>query len=283
MDCKKALVEANGDIDLAIENMRKAGQARGVKKAGRITAEGSLGVLTDASNKKAVIIEINCETDFVAREAQFQQFVKEVASLSLDKEVSELESLSSLPTKANPAQTVEEYRLELIGKLGENISMRRMHLQKTQGVIATYGHGDANGIRIATVVALKNGTPELAKDLAMHVAAMNPEYIVESEVPQSRIDKEKEIYLTQTREKEVGKPEAMIEKIVENKLKKFVSEISLLGQAFVKEPSVKIENLLKSHKAEVEFFLRYEVGEGIEKKEDNFVAEVMNQARGAVS
>lgn len=269
MECKKALVESNGDIEKAIEAMRKAGQAKAVKKAGRIAAEGTIVVLCSSDAKQGVIVEVNCETDFVAREDKFKLLAKMVAERALQEKISSIETLQ---------QVTDEARLALVSQLGENITVRRLVYVATEGgVVGSYAHGDANGVRIGAMVVLKKGTLELARDLAMQVAAMNPQYLAKSDIPEARFQKEKEILTEQTREE--GKPEAMFEKIVAGKLNKFADEVTLLGQSFVKDPAKKIENLLKEANAEVDTFIRFEVGEGIEKKEDNFVEEVMAQVR----
>lgn len=271
MECKKALVETAGDIEKAIDLMRKTGLAKAVKKGDRIAAEGSITVLQSGDAKFAVLLEANCETDFVARQEKFQSFAKDVAAKGLQSKIPSLEALQ---------QTFDETRLHLISEIGENITLRRYAFceAKGDGVLGTYAHGDANGYRIGTCVVLKKGSVELAKDLAMHVAAMNPEYVSAADVPSARLEKEKEIFIDQTRQE--GKPEAMLEKIVAGKIKKFATDITLLGQAFVKDPSKSIEALLKESGAEVQSFVRFEVGEGIEKKEDNFVQEVMQQVKG---
>jgi elongation factor Ts len=270
MECKKALVEANGDIEKAIEAMRKSGQAKAVKKAGRTTSEGTIVVLRSSDAKRAVLIEVNCETDFVAREAKFQQFAHKAAELALQHNMNELEEVQT---------AVEEIRLELVSQLGENITVRRFVTEEVkEGVMGTYGHGDANGVRIGVMVALSKGEEVLARDLAMHIAAMNPEYLTAADVPSVRLEKEKEIFMDIGQQE--GKSGEMLEKIVAGKLKKFTTEISLLGQAFVKDPSKTIETLLKEANAQVKTFVRFEVGEGIEKKTDNFVEDVMAQVRG---
>jgi len=270
MECKKALMEAQGDIDKAIEAMRKAGQAKAVKKASRVAAEGTVVVVSSIDGKQAALIEVNCETDFVAREEKFKHFAKEVGAKVLQQSIKTNEDLQ--------AKTDAE-RLELVAQLGENITVRRMAFYETQvGVIGTYAHGDVNGVRIGALVVLKKGTLELARDLAMQVAAMNPEYVAANDVPEVRLQKEKEIFTAET-EKE-NKPKEVMEKIVAGKLKKFTTEITLLGQAFVKDPAKTIESLLKENDAQVQTFVRFVVGEGVEKKEDNFVEEVMAQVRG---
>ncbi len=274
MECKKALVESNGDLEMAIEALRKAGQAKAVKKASRTAGEGTIVVLAANDAKSAVLVEVNCETDFVAREEKFMQFAKSAATIALQNKLSVVEDLQ----KATDAA-----RLELVGQLGENITVRRIALHTVRdGVVGAYAHGDANGVRIGALVVLKKGNVESARDLAMQVAAMNPEYLTTAEIPQVRLDKEKEIYLAQTADqlREEGKPLDKLEMIVAGKLKKFSKEVSLLGQPFVKDPNLTVEKWLKEVGAEVQSFVRFEVGEGIEKKEDNFVEEVMAQVRG---
>lgn len=272
MECKKALVEANGDIEQAIELMRKSGLAKAVKKAGRIAAEGSVVVLISKDAKRAILLELNSETDFVAREDRFRAFAKKAAAFALDHGISDIEALQN-------HSEIEEDRLAMVSALGENIALRRLSIFECPegGSLGIYAHGDSHTTRIGAVVILKKGSQELARDLAMHIAAMNPEYLSSLEVPLERLEKEKEIFIVQT--KEEGKPEAMLEKIVAGKLKKFSTDITLLGQSFVKDPSKTIESLLKENHAEVLAFARFEVGEGIEKKQDNFAAEVMAQVQ----
>lgn len=275
MECKKALVDTQGDIEQAIELMRKSGLAKAVKKAGRIAAEGTIVVLMSKDGKRAILLEVNSETDFVAREERFREFAKKAGTFALEHAISNIEALQQ-------SSEIEETRLALVSALGENIALRRLALfelplDNSPGYIGIYGHGDAHTVRIGTVVILKKGTPELARDLAMHVAAMNPEYLSSADLPASRLEKEKEIFIVQTREE--GKSEAMLEKIVAGKLKKFSTDITLLGQSFVKDPSKTIESMLKETGAEVASFARFEVGEGIEKKQDNFAAEVMAQVQ----
>lgn len=271
MECKKALMESYGDIELAIENMRKAGQAKAVKRASKVAAEGTIIVLARSDAKRALLLEVNSETDFVSREARFQQFAKEAGEKALQEGIQDIAVLQ---------EKIDSTRLELISSLGENITLRRLCLKEVkEGIIGAYAHGDANGVRIGTLVVLKKGSLTLARDLAMHVAAMNPEYLRSEDIPESRLQKEKEIFMEQTREE--GKPEAMLEKIVAGKLKKFSTEATLMGQAFVKDPEKTVEALLKAEGAEIDSFVRYEVGEGIEKKQDNFAEEVMAQVKGS--
>lgn len=270
MECKKALQEASGDMEKAILLLQEAGQAKAVKKAGRVAAQGTVVVQISADNKRAVLVEVNCETDFVAREAKFRQFAEQTAKLALEQGIQSAEALPS---------SVENARLELVATLGENISVRRLvSLVLPTGVIAAYTHGDANSARIGVLVALKKGSLELARDLAMQAAAMNPEYLTAGDIPADRLEKEKAIFLAQTREE--GKPEAMLEKIAIGKLKKFTNDITLLGQTYVKDPSKTVEAFVKEQGGEVDSFIRFEVGEGIEKKQENFAAEVMAQVKG---
>lgn len=274
MECKKALTEANGDIDKAIEAMRMAGQAKAVKKASRTTAEGMIVVMSASDGKRAVLVEVNCETDFVAREERFKQFAKAVGEKALNSNVYTLEEIQA---------ATEESRLQLVSQLGENVTVRRLAVETVEeGVIGTYAHGDANGVRIGSLVILKSGPIEVAKDLAMQVAAMNPEFLRSADVSGDRLAKEKEIIMARTLEEVLadGKPQDLVEKIAAGKLKKFTSEISLLEQAFVKDPSKTVEKMLAETHAVVERFVRFTVGEGVEKKEDNFVEEVMAQVRG---
>lgn len=266
MECKKALTETGGDIEKAIEFLQKSGVVKAAKKADRITAEGNIQAYSTSDNHRGVLVEVNCETDFVAKEERFKQFSKSVAEQAMKDSIKSLENLQ---------QATEEARLALITQLGENISVRRyVKFEMPQGVVGTYVHGT----RIGSMVALKKGNLELARDIAMHVAAMNPEYLSVSDVDAKRLEKEKEIFMAQTREE--GKPENMLEKIVAGKLKKFASDVSLLAQPFVKDPNKTIEALLKENQAEIEKFVRLEVGEGIEKKQENFAAEVMAQVKG---
>ncbi len=273
MECKKVLVETNGDIEAAIEAMRKSGAAKADKKAGRIAAEGTIALAMGDDNKSAVLVEVNCETDFVAKGDDFKAFAAEVAKQALEQGIGDAEALaeSKLPSGA----TVEETRRELIAKIGENISVRRVARVETDGTIGAYLHGT----RIGVLVELKGGDAELAKDIAMHIAASKPECVSEADVPAELIEKEKEIFAAQAAES--GKPAEIIEKMVTGRIAKFLKEITLVGQPFVKDPDQTVGKLLESKGAEVAGFSRLEVGEGIEKKEEDFVAEVMAQAKGA--
>lgn len=272
MECKKALVETDGDLDAAIELLRKSGQAKADKKAGRVAAEGRIEIETSADGKRAALLEINCETDFVANDENFVAFASGVAGRVLAERPADLEALGSLNFDGI---TVEEARKNLIAKIGENVNLRRFASVETDGVLGVYRHGN----RIGVVVDMDGGDAELARDIAMHVAASRPLCVSESEVSPEVIEKEREIYRAQAAES--GKPADIVEKMVDGRVKKFLKECTLLGQPFVKNPDQTIEQLLKQAGATVRGFVRYEVGEGIEKKAENFAEEVMAQARGS--
>jgi len=278
MECKKALVETKGDLDAAAELMRKQGLAKADKKATRVAAEGVVVVEKSADGRTAALAEINCETDFVAREQDFRAFSQAVAAKALATGPTSLETL--LAAKLESGETIDERRRALIAKIGENISVRRAVVLSSDGNLGAYVHGT----RIGALVALKGGDPALAHDLAMHVAASNPKYRTMADVPAEVVAKEREI-LTEQAQGE-GKPPEIVAKMVEGRLRKSLGEITLLGQPFVKDPDVTVEKLLKGAKAgappaEVVAYERFEVGAGIEKKQDDFVAEVMAQVKGA--
>ena len=274
MECKKALVEAGGDIDAAIEQMRKSGLAKADKKAGRTAAEGKIVIKVSDDGKRAVILEINSETDFVAKNEDFLNFADQVAKRALEAGALTVEELLQLPLEEG-GPTIEEARRELIAKLGENINIRRlMRFETESGKLACYLHGN----RIGVVVEMEGGDDQLAKDIAMHVAASKPVCVDESGVPAETLAKEKEIFSAQAEAS--GKPANIVEKMVEGRLRKFLKEITLLGQPFVKDPDQSVEQLLKSNGATVIRFVRFEVGEGIEKQEADFAEEVMAQVRG---
>ncbi|MBG4755393.1 elongation factor Ts [Pseudomonas aeruginosa] len=263
MECKKALTAAGGDIEKAIDDMRAAGAIKAAKKAGNIAAEGSIAVKIAADNKAAVIIEVNSQTDFLALQDDFKGFVAE----SLEKAFNE-----KLTDAAPLVEAREEARLALVAKTGENVNIRR--LTRVEGdVVGAYLHGH----RIGVVVNLKGGNPELAKDIAMHVAASNPQFLSASEVSEEAIAKEKEIFLALNADKIAGKPENIVENMVNGRISKFLAEASLVEQPFVKNPEVKVGDLAKQAGAEIVSFVRYEVGEGIEKAEVDFAAEVAAQ------
>ena len=270
MDCKAALSDARGDIEIAIEVMRKSGAAKAAKKAGRIAAEGIISIKLNEND--IVILEVNCETDFVTKDESFLSFVDSVIQVISNNNVSDVDELLKL-NSGN--QTIEEANQQLIAKIGEKITIRRFQKSSIQNQTGTYLHG----IRIGVIVEIKGGSEELAKDIAMHIAASRPLFINEDQISQEILDKEKEIYTAQAQES--GKPADIVEKMIEGRLKKFIKEITLLGQPFVKDPEKSIEKILKSSNAKVLSFIRYEVGEGIEKRADNFAEEVMSQAKGS--
>jgi elongation factor Ts len=268
MECKKALVETQGDIEAAAELMRKSGLAKADKKAARVAAEGTIAI--ERAHQSAVMVEVNCETDFVARSEEFQAFAREIAKAALAASPADVEALGQL---RHGAGTLEEQRRALIAKIGENIAVRRFAHVSAPGALGAYVHGT----RIGSLVALEGGDEALARDLAMHVAAVNPAYIDASAVPATVLDKEREILTEQTKAEK--KPPEIVAKMVEGRLRKFLGEITLLGQPFVKDPEITVEKLLKKSGARVRNFVRYEVGAGIEKKQGDFVGEVMAQVK----
>jgi len=274
MECKRALVEANGDMELAIENMRKSGLAKADKKSGRIAAEGIIGVKVSDDGKAVAIVDINCETDFVAKADDFVLFVNSVKDALLNAENIETEEqLLEMPLEGGI--TVDEMRRGLISKLGENITVRRFEKFKTtEGGTACYLHGNKIGVIIELAIA----DQDLGKDIAMHVAASKPNYVSEEQVPADTIEKEKEIFRAQSAES--GKPADIIEKMIAGQVRKFLAEVTLLGQPFIKDDKVTVDKLVSSKGNKVIRFIRFEVGEGIEKKEENFAEEVMAQVRG---
>ncbi|MCW8901947.1 MAG: translation elongation factor Ts [Gammaproteobacteria bacterium] len=271
MECKKFLTETDGDIEAAIETMRKEGMAKADKKAGRVAAEGLAKIKSSDDNKNAIIVEVNSETDFVTKGDDFIEFVDAIADCILANKPADLETLLTLPLASGT--TVEDRRKELIAKIGENMSVRRFEMIENADVIGTYQHGE----RIAVMVELEGGDAALGKDIAMHIAASCPVCVAESEVPREALEKEREIFSAQAAES--GKPADIIEKMVEGRIKKFLKEVTLLGQPFVKNPDQTVEQLLKEKNATVKRFIRFEVGEGIEKKEENFADEVMAQIK----
>ncbi|MEQ1545873.1 translation elongation factor Ts [Methyloglobulus sp.] len=274
MECKKALVETNGDMELAIENMRKSGLAKADKKSGRIAAEGIIGVKVSDDGKTVVMADVNCETDFVAKADDFVKFVGSITTALLTAPVKTDDELSSMPLA--DGQTVEELRRSLIAKLGENITVRRFQKYQTaSGGTACYLHGSKIGVMIELTAA----DPELGKDIAMHIAASKPICVSEDEVSPETIEKEKEIFRAQAAES--GKPADIIEKMVTGRISKFFGEITLLGQPFIKDDKLTVAKLVASKGNSVVGFTRFEVGEGIEKKEGNFADEVMEQVRAS--
>ncbi|MEM8814824.1 MAG: translation elongation factor Ts [Pseudomonadota bacterium] len=271
MECKKALVETDGDLEAAAELLRKSGQAKADKKAGRVAADGRVVVVREG--KRAVILEVNSETDFVANDDNFVAFAEAVAAAAASAGASSVEDLADVALA--DGRGIEAARTELVTKVGENISVRRLAVIEHDGPIGYYTHG----ARIGAVVALSGGDEELARDVAMHVAATNPTCIDESGVPADVLEKERRILTEQAAES--GKPAEIIEKMIGGRIAKFLKEITLVGQPFVKDPDVTVGKLLSGRDATATAFIRYEVGEGIEKKADNFVEEVMAQVKGA--
>lgn len=271
MECKKALTENDGNIEVAIEEMRKSGQAKAAKKAGRIAAEGAIVIQENADN--VAMVEINSETDFVSKGDDFKDFCSAVANTVLAEKPSDLEALLAA-NLVGGEKTVEKSRHDLIAKIGENINVRRFTIaNKSDNNVGAYLHG----IKIGVLVDIQNGNADLAKDIAMHIAAIKPLCISSKQVPADILAKEKEIYTAQAADS--GKPENIVEKMVTGRLNKFLREITLLGQPFVKDPDKTIEKLLQESGAKVTNFERFEVGEGIEKKCNSFVDEVMQQVQ----
>ncbi|MCU7920355.1 MAG: translation elongation factor Ts [Candidatus Thiodiazotropha sp. (ex Epidulcina cf. delphinae)] len=274
MECKKALVESDGDVDAAIEQMRKSGQAKAAKKAGRIAAEGVIVLSFSEDNTLAAMVEVNCETDFVGKDDNFTSFAKAVAERLLAGGGDDVAALMEQPLHEGEETTVNQAREALVSKLGENMNVRRFsRFQAGNGKLISYRHG----VRIGVVLELEGGDEALGKDLAMHIAATNPVCLSADQMPRDLLDKEREIVAAQA--KESGKPDEIVTKMVDGRMRKFLSENTLLGQAFVKDPDVTVEKLLKSKGAVIAQYQRFEVGEGIEKKQENFAEEVMAQAK----
>jgi elongation factor Ts len=271
MECKKALVETGGDLEAAIEVLRKSGLAQADKKAGRVAAEGKIALAASEDGKSAVMVEVNCETDFVAKDANFVAFADAVAGKALADNPADVDALL---TSAINGGSVEEARQALVSKIGENIQVRRFVRSAAEGVLGCYVHGG----KIGVLVELDGGDEELARDLAMHVAALNPEYVSADDVPADVIAREKDILVAQAEGS--GKPAEIVEKMVTGRLRKHLSGITLLGQPFVKDGDITVSKLLEQRGATVRGFQRLAVGEGIEKKEENFADEVMQQVTG---
>jgi len=271
MECKKALVETDGDLDAAIEFLRKSGLAQADKKASRVAAEGKIVLAMADGGKQAVMVEVNCETDFVAKDVNFIAFANAVASNALNEAPADVDAL--MTTGINGG-SVEEARQALISKIGENVQVRRFIRESTEGTLGAYVHGG----KIGVLVDVSGGDEELAQDLAMHIAALNPEYISADDVPADVIASEKSILIAQAESS--GKPPEIIEKMVVGRLRKHLSGITLLGQPFVKDGDITVAKLLEQNSASVNGFDRLAVGEGIEKKEENFADEVMQQVSG---
>ena len=275
MECKKALKEAEGDMEGAIEAMRKAGLAKADKKSGRIAAEGVIVSRVADDGRTGVMVEINSETDFVAKNEEFQQFAARVAERVLDSNPADVEELSGLTVGGGDERDIATATKELVAKIGENLEVRRFERRESaDGQLASYIHGNRIGVLVDYM-----GPEQVGKDVAMHVAANNPAATRADGIPQAELEKERQFLEEQARDS--GKPEEIVKKMVEGRLRKHLSEITLLGQPFVKDPDQTVEEMLKANDADVSFFRRFEVGEGKEKKEENFADEVMAQAKGA--
>jgi elongation factor Ts len=273
MECKRALIESGGDLDAAAEIMRKAGLAKADKKAGRIAAEGAIVAAKSGHGRRAVLVEVNCETDFVARQPEFQAFAAGVAQAAVAAPAVTPDSLGAL--RLADGKTIDETRRGLVAKIGEKIDVRRAGVLQGPDRVGSYVHGN----RIGTLVGMKGGDEPLARELAMHVAAMRPQFVAPGDVPADVVAKEREILAAQAASE--GKPAAIVEKMVEGRLRKYLAEICLTGQPFVRDPDTTVGQLLDKAKASVTGFLRFEVGEGIEKRQENFAAEVMAQVEAA--
>ena len=274
MDCKKVLTETDGDMEKAAELLRERGIAKAAKKSGRVAAEGLVEAYVSEDKKVGAIVEVNAETDFVAKNEEFRTFVMDVAKQVVEKNPANLDELLAQKSISEPDKTVQEVLVNKIATIGENMSIRRFTRFESEGLVGKYIHGDG---KIAVLVNMAKGDEETAKDICMQVAAAKPEYLDEASVPTERVEKEKEILKAQTINE--GKPEAIAEKIVQGRIGKFFSEICLVDQDFVKDPNMKVSQLLKEKDAQVVEFAKFEKGEGIEKKEENFAEEVMKQMK----
>jgi elongation factor Ts len=271
MECKKMLQETDGDIEAAIEMMRKSGQAKAARKAGRIAADGLVVITASADGKSAAMAEINCETDFVAKDENFSSFADAVAARVLNSDVDDVDVLVQQPLHDGDETTIETTREKLISKIGENISVRRFVRVNSSGSIYTYRHG----VRIGVLVDMEGGDAELGRGIAMHIAASNPVCVSEADVPADALAKEREIFRAQALES--GKPENIVDKIIEGRVRKYLEEVTLNGQPYVIDPDTTVGKLLEKSGATVIGFTRFEVGEGIERKQEDFAAEVMAQ------
>lgn len=272
MECKSALVEAEGDMDTAIQVMRRKGQAKASKKAGRVAAEGAVFIKANDNGTQAQMIEINSETDFVARDQSFVEFGQMVVQAALDHQVSDVKQLAEITLPSG--ETVEQTRKDLVAQLGENIQLRRLRFCRAQGGLSSYLHGERIGVVVDTVPA----NDQVGKDIAMHVAAFNPQAIKPDDVPQEVVEKEKQVFREQAQES--GKPEHIIDKMISGRINKFLNESSLYGQAFAKNPEQTVADYLKEQGCDVHNFSRLEVGEGIETEQKDFASEVQEQLQG---
>ena len=277
MECKKALVGTDGDIEAAVEEMRKTGLAAADKKSGRVAAEGLIAIAVGDERRSAAMVEVNCETDFVAKEPAFKEFAEQIARRVLEAEPADTQALTDLLLEGE--QTIEERRRELIARIGENMNVRRfVRIESAEGQLGTYSHGGRIGV-IVDASGAGGALEEAGKDIAMHVAASRPLCVAETDVPAEVLEKERAILVAQAEDS--GKPPEIVEKMVQGRLKKYLSETTLLGQPFVKDPDQSVQKYLAGHGVSVAAFQRFEVGEGIERKEENFAEEVMAQVRGA--
>ena len=274
MDCKKVLTETDGDMDKAIDLLRERGIAKAAKKSGRVAAEGLVDAYISEDGKVGAVVEVNSETDFVAKNEEFKEFVASVAKQVVEKNPKDVEDLLAQESIDNPGKTVKEVLVEKIAKIGENLTIRRFKRFQSDCLVEKYIHGEG---KIAVLVNMSKGDKDVAKDVCMQIAAARPEFLDEASVPEDRLAKEKEILKIQTMNE--GKPEAVAEKIVQGRIRKFFEEVCLVDQPFVKNPDIKVSQLLKEKNAEVVEFARFEKGEGIEKKEENFAEEVMKQLK----
>ena len=275
MECKKVITETDGDMEKAMELLRERGITKAAKKADRIAAEGVVTAFISEDRKTGAVVEVNAETDFVAQNAEFRGFAEDVAKQVVENNPKDVEELLNQASISDTSKTVKEVLTEKIAKIGENLSIRRFERFTSNGIVSKYIHGDG---KIGVLVSMENADEELAKDVCMQIAAAKAEFIDEKAVPEERLNKEMEILKVQAMNE--GKPEAIAEKIVQGRLGKFYEEICLVDQAFVKNPDIKIKDLLASKKASVLEFARFEKGEGIEKKEENFAEEVAKQING---
>ena len=275
MECKQALVDENGDMEAAVGNLRKKGQAKANKKAGRIAAEGVIGVALAANAGSGALVEVNSETDFVAKQDEFQDFANIVAQRALDERPADLGALLAVPVRQGESESIAERIRDMVMRIGENISVRRFQvMESASGNVRAYVHGG----RIGVLVDLAGADESIGKDIAMHVAATGPMAIGEVDLPSSVVEKEREILLAQVADS--GKPPEIQEKIIAGRMKKYLKEVTLLGQPFVKDPDQSVEKYLAGARASVSAFSRFEVGEGIDKRTENFAEEVMAQVQG---
>jgi elongation factor Ts len=273
MDCKKALAETDGDMDAAIEFLRKKGMAGADKKAGRVAAEGVIAIAISDDKKTAAIAEVNCETDFVAKGDEFKGFADEIAGIALANKTTDIDAIMNASMASG--KSVDETRRELIAKIGENMGVRRIEIIETNGEVGKYQHGE----KIGVAVAMEGGDETLIRDVAMHVAASKPQAVSADDLDAEIVEKERKFQIEQAQES--GKPMEIIEKMIEGRMRKYLQEITLLGQNFVKDPDQTVEKLLKANSASVSTFVRLEVGEGIEIEEMNFADEVAAAAAEA--